>query len=142
MCLPTTSRLSQDVVPTHSPPTRPFSIKRGGHLDAGSQVQIIEYSKDDYLIISHEGVFEAREDEYDFMTLENWEENYNLHCKLMRIPFFARFKMWKPFYFWRTKVRAKKTHLARESLRYRLVFVNKVCDCLFVSRSGIVLNLL
>ncbi|XP_030273772.1 dynein heavy chain 6, axonemal isoform X2 [Sparus aurata] len=58
-------------------------------------------------------------------SLEIGEEEHKNHCKLIRIPFFARFKMWKPFYFWRKKVCAKKIHLARESLRNRLFIANQ-----------------
>ncbi|XP_036933614.1 dynein heavy chain 6, axonemal [Acanthopagrus latus] len=58
-------------------------------------------------------------------SLESGEEEHKYHCKLIRIPFFARFKMWKPFYIWHKKVCAKKIHLARESLRNRLFIANQ-----------------
>ncbi|XP_068178379.1 dynein axonemal heavy chain 6-like isoform X2 [Antennarius striatus] len=37
--------------------------------------------------------------------------------RLLRFPAFAVFRMWKPFFFWRTNVHKKKFHRARESLR-------------------------
>uniref|UniRef100_A0A3Q3M5V8 Uncharacterized protein n=1 Tax=Labrus bergylta TaxID=56723 RepID=A0A3Q3M5V8_9LABR len=113
LSLPTTPQLSQSVISTSSLPRQPFSIKRSGQPDNPSKVKIYQYSKDDCLLIS-DG------DEFDFVTLERWEEQYNYHCKLMSIPFFALFKKWKPFYLWRTKVRARKIHLARESLQTNL----------------------
>ncbi|XP_023277881.1 dynein heavy chain 6, axonemal [Seriola lalandi dorsalis] len=115
----------QDVVSSPSPPKRPFSIKGRGLLDTPSRVQIYEYSKDDILSINDEGVLSVCEDEFDFTTLERWEEEYNSYCKVIRIPFFALFKKWKPFYVWHAKVRAKKIHLARESLRNSLFIVSK-----------------
>lgn len=77
-------------------------------------------------MITQEGVVSVRKDECDFVTLERWEEEYDHHCKITRIPFFSRFKKWKPFYIWRSKVRAKKFHLARDSLRNRLFIVSQV----------------
>ncbi|XP_028297484.1 dynein heavy chain 6, axonemal-like, partial [Gouania willdenowi] len=63
---------------------------------------------------------------YDFALtgLEQWKTEYENHCKLLRIPFFAHFKKWKTFYVWRRKVCAKKFHLAREKLEERLFLVN------------------
>ncbi|KAA8595375.1 hypothetical protein FQN60_012510 [Etheostoma spectabile] len=117
---------TQNVLSTPSPPKRPFSLKSDGQLDDPSKVIVYNYSKDDYLMISHEGVVSVYEEEYDFITRERWEEEYEYHCKLIRIPFFALFKKWKPFYVWRTKVRSKKIHLTRESLQNRLFFVSQV----------------
>uniref|UniRef100_A0A3B4T6A4 Dynein axonemal heavy chain 6 n=1 Tax=Seriola dumerili TaxID=41447 RepID=A0A3B4T6A4_SERDU len=123
--LPPLQSTTMDVVSSPSPPKRPFSIKSRGLLDTPSRVQIYEYSKDDILSINDEGVLSVCEDEFDFTTLERWEEEYNSYCKVIRIPFFALFKKWKPFYVWHAKVRAKKIHLARESLRNRLFIVSK-----------------
>lgn len=126
---PHQDQLARNVISTPSPPRWPFSIKSSGILDTPSKVQIYEYSKDDYLMISHGGVLSVCEDAFDFVTAERWEEEYNYHCKLIRIPFFARFKMWKPFYVWRKNIRSKKIHVARENLRNRLFIVSQVCDC-------------
>lgn len=129
LCLYSTFQLSQTVAPTPSLPRWPFSIKSVGPLDTPSKCQSYEYSKDNYLMISHEGVLSVCEDELDFVTLERWEEEYNYHCKLILIPFFALFKKWKPFYIWRTKVRAKKIRMTKESLQDHLFIVSQVCDC-------------
>lgn len=96
-----------------------------------------EYSKNDYLMISDGGVLSVCKDKFEFMTLEHWEEEFNNHQKIIRIPFFARFKKWEPFYVWRTKVRSKKINLARNFLRDRLFIVSQVCDCVCKLRSGI-----
>ncbi|XP_076584320.1 dynein axonemal heavy chain 6 [Chaetodon auriga] len=123
--LQSTTKLSQTVASTPSLPRWPFPIERVGHLDSPSKVQSYEYRKDNYLMVSHEGVLSVREDELDFVTLKRWDEEYNYHCKLIRMPFFALFKKWKPFYVWRTKVRAKKIHLAKESLQNHLFTVSQ-----------------
>ncbi|XP_070836417.1 dynein axonemal heavy chain 6 [Chaetodon trifascialis] len=123
--LQSTTKLSQTVASTPSLPRWPFPIERVGHLDSPSQAQSYEYRKDNYLMVSHEGVLSVCEDELDFVTLKRWDEEYNYHCKLIRMPFFALFKKWKPFYIWRTKVRAKKIHLAKESLQNHLFTVSQ-----------------
>lgn len=52
------------------------------------------------------------------------------HSQLIRFPTFALFKMWKPFYLWRTKVHSKKFHLARESLQNTLFLLSPVRVCI------------
>ncbi|KAK2815675.1 hypothetical protein Q5P01_026142 [Channa striata] len=121
--LPPLKPATKKVVPAPSLPRQPFSIKR--QLDMPSEVQIYEYSKDEFLMISHEGVVSMCKDELDFTTLERWEEEYDYHCKILRIPFFALFKKWKPFYFWHAWVRAKKITLAKGALIKDLFFVSQ-----------------
>ncbi|KAI9538400.1 Dynein heavy chain 6, axonemal [Dissostichus eleginoides] len=102
----------------------PFSIKSTGIMDTHTNV-VYEYSKEDFLMISPEGVVTIYENKVDFITTERWEEEYNYHCKLIRIPFFIRFNLWKPFYVWHSKVQAKKIHSVKESLQRRLCIVNE-----------------
>ncbi|XP_010793817.1 dynein heavy chain 6, axonemal-like [Notothenia coriiceps] len=109
-------------IPT--PPKRPFSIKSTGIMDTHTNV-VYEYSKEDFLMISPEGVVTIYENKVDFITTARWEEEYNYHCKLIRIPFFIRFNLWKPFYVWHSKVQAKKIHSVKESLQRRLCIVNE-----------------
>ncbi|KAK5899926.1 hypothetical protein CesoFtcFv8_009352 [Champsocephalus esox] len=111
-----------ELIPTA--PKRPFSIKSTGIMDAQTNV-VYEYSKEDFLMISPEGVVTIYENKVDFITTERWEEEYNYHCKLIRIPFFIRFNLWKPFYVWHSKVQAKKIHSVKESLQKRLCIVNE-----------------
>lgn len=79
-------------------------------------------------MISNGGVLSVRKDKYEFTTLERWEEEFNIHQKIIRIPFFAHFKKWEPFYIWRTKVRSKKMNSARNILRDHLFMISRVCD--------------
>lgn len=113
---------------------RLFSIKGCGQLH--TEFQKYEFSKGDYLLVSNEGVLSVREKEYDFITHARLEKEYDYHCKIMNIPFFTNFKKWKPFYIWRSKVRGKKIHMAKEALERHLFIVNQVyklkCEvCLF-----------
>uniref|UniRef100_UPI0037E80358 dynein axonemal heavy chain 6-like isoform X2 n=1 Tax=Semicossyphus pulcher TaxID=241346 RepID=UPI0037E80358 len=123
--LPPKIKSSQKVVSTPSIPRRPSSVKRSGQLDNPSKIQFYQYSNNDRLMISNGGVLSVCEDEFDFVTFERWEEEYNYDCKLMSIPFFALFKKWKPFYLWRTQARNRKVNLARKSVQKNLFIVSQ-----------------
>lgn len=120
------SQLTSEVARSSSPPQWPFSIKTGGHLDTPSGIQIYTYNKDDYLMISSDGALSVCNDEYEYMTLDRWEEEYTNNQKITCIPFFARFKKWESFYVWRTKVRSKKVNQAKIFLKERLFAVSQV----------------
>lgn len=81
-------------------------------------------------MVSGGGVVSVCENELEFVTFERWEEEYDYHSKITRIPFFGLFKKWKPFYLWRTRVRAKKIHMAKEALNNNLFIVTQVYNCL------------
>ncbi|XP_070710496.1 dynein axonemal heavy chain 6 [Pempheris klunzingeri] len=123
--LPPLQSTTKNVATTPSVPRWPFSIKSRRQLDSPSKIQIYNYSKDDYLMVFNNGVLTVKDMDFNFITLDRWEEEYDYHCKLTRIPFFILFKKRKPFRMWHSKVRAKKFHLARESLRSRLFFVSQ-----------------
>ncbi|XP_069560973.1 dynein axonemal heavy chain 6 [Brachyistius frenatus] len=122
--LPPLEYKTKNVVTTPSLPSRPFSLKTSTYLDPSSEIKFFKYSKNDCMFIDHKGVLSVREDEFDFTSVERWEEEYEYHCKLVRIPFFALFKMWKTFYVWRTEVRWRKIRLAQEFLQQNLFIVN------------------
>ncbi|XP_029289697.1 LOW QUALITY PROTEIN: dynein heavy chain 6, axonemal [Cottoperca gobio] len=120
------TKMTQNIVSTPTPPPRrPFSIKGTGILETTSTVKLFNYSADDSVMITQEGVVVMYKDEVEFISHESWEKEYDDHCKLIHIPFFARFKMWKPFYVWRTNVRTKKILLARKSLQRSLFILNQ-----------------
>ncbi|XP_023141924.2 dynein axonemal heavy chain 6 isoform X2 [Amphiprion ocellaris] len=115
--LESTTKLSQKVS-TPSLPRWPCSLK---NIKLN---EFYEYDKDSYLFIDNEYVISVQEGEYDMVTHDRWEEEYNIYCKVMRIPFFALYKKWKPFYVWRTKIRAWKIRLAKESIKNSSCFVS------------------
>ena len=124
-----------------SPPRWPFSLKNNPELDSPSKVHIYDYGEDDYMMISQGGVLSKHGEDYDFISAEHWEEDYNFYCKCMRIPFFARYKMWKPFYVWRKTVTIKKIQGAKGTLQLRLFIISEVCYCVHTLRSRFPLNL-
>lgn len=83
------------------------------------------HSRDEYIIVSDERVMLVCDDPV-YVTLERWERLCHVLPKISRIPFFAHFKKRRPFYIWRSKVRSKKFHLARNSLKEQLFILNQV----------------
>ena len=45
--------------------------------------------------MSRAGVTHFYQTETDFTSLDQWEREYFLFTKMMEIPFFRRFRMWK-----------------------------------------------
>ncbi|XP_062296546.1 dynein axonemal heavy chain 6 [Scomber scombrus] len=118
-------KLAENVMTPPSPPRWPFSLKNNPELDSPSKVHIYDYGEDDYMMISQGGVLSKHGEDYDFISAERWEEDYNFYCKCMRISFFARYKMWKPFYVWRKTVSIKKIQGAKETLQLRLFIISE-----------------
>ncbi|XP_029013318.1 dynein axonemal heavy chain 6 isoform X2 [Betta splendens] len=121
--VPPLQTTTKKVVSNPALPRRPFAIKSCGQMH--SEFQKHEFSKNDYLLVSNGGVLSVCENEYDFITHDRLEKEYDYHCKIMNIPFFANFKKWKPFYIWRAKVRGKKIQMARKALERHLFIVNQ-----------------
>ncbi|EDO31800.1 predicted protein [Nematostella vectensis] len=95
----------------------PYNLKIVRHSD-------INHS--DYSTISTEGVTHVRDNEAEFTSLERWEKEYVDYKRLVKIPTFANFRMWKAFVVWRKNVRTKKILQCRNSLQENLFIVNAV----------------
>lgn len=61
----------------------------------------------DHSTISTEGVTHVFDNEAEFTSLERWEKEYLDYKRLVKIPTFANFRMWKAFVVWRKNVRTK-----------------------------------
>ncbi|TRY65354.1 hypothetical protein DNTS_005929 [Danionella cerebrum] len=91
-------------------------------------LQIAAYhnvNKADYYTVSSHAVVHYRGSEEDCLSLDRWEQEYQYHCKLLRIPVFALFRKWKAFRVWRSNVRCKKISQCRRSLQENLFFLNE-----------------
>lgn len=89
-------------------------------------------NKSDYYTVSTHAVMHYCGSEVDYLPLERWEQEYQYHRKLLRIPVFALFRKWKAFRVWRTNVRYKKISKCRRSLQEHLFVLNEVCQRFFV----------
>ncbi|XP_027139394.1 dynein heavy chain 6, axonemal [Larimichthys crocea] len=132
--LQSTTKVSSRVASSPTAPTRPFSIMTGRHLD--TPFKVYEYSKNDFLMISPESVLSVYENDYELATLDHWEEKYNCHCQLIRIPYIALFKKRKRFNAWRSIVCSRKFKMAKEMLKKHLFIVNQfLCPALIDIRN-------
>lgn len=87
-------------------------------------------NKSDYYTVSTHAVMHYYGSEVDCLPLERWEQEYQYHRKLLRIPVFSLFRKWKAFSVWRTNVRYKKISKCRRSLQEHLFILNEVCQWL------------
>ncbi|KAM9314768.1 dynein axonemal heavy chain 6 [Pholidichthys leucotaenia] len=124
-----------DMTSTTTLPKRPFDLKSCKQLDLSSKPTYLKYSSDDYLLCDKDGIIAVHGGEYEFITYERWENEYNCHCKLLLIPFFANYKKWKPFYVWRKNIHAKKIHVAKESLQKHLCVINPILSPVLIDIS-------
>lgn len=134
-------KAAEKVATAPSPLKWPFCIKNNPDLDSPSKVHIYEYGKDDYMMISQGGVLSKYGEDCEFISAEHWDKDYDFYCKCMRIPFFARYKMWKPFYVWRKSIIIKKIQEVKEKLQLHLFIISEVCDCVHKLNSRFSLNL-
>ena len=61
----------------------------------------------DYCTISSKGVTRMRDNEAEFTALDRFEKEYLDYKRLVTIPTFANFRMWKAFVVWRKNVKTK-----------------------------------
>mmetsp|Transcript_44339 Transcript_44339/g.86753 ORF Transcript_44339/g.86753 Transcript_44339/m.86753 type:complete len:4144 (+) Transcript_44339:98-12529(+) len=79
---------------------------------------------DNYYTMSRAGVTHFYQTETDFTSLDQWEREYFLFTKMMEIPFFKKFRMWKAFYFWKKLIRKQKSNKYRKFLQENLYILN------------------
>lgn len=77
-----------------------------------------------YCTMSRAGVTRFFRQETDFTSLDQWEREYFLFTKMMEIPFFHKFRMWKAFYFWKKLIRTSKSNKCRKYLTENLYILN------------------
>ncbi|RXN25582.1 dynein heavy chain axonemal [Labeo rohita] len=82
-------------------------------------------NKSDYYTVSTHAVMHYCGSEVDCLPLERWEQEYQYHRKLLRIPVFALFRKWKAFRVWRANVCYKKTSKCRRLLQENLFILNE-----------------
>jgi len=77
-----------------------------------------------YYTMSRAGVTHFFKAETDFTSLDQWEREYFLFTKMMEIPFFRRFRMWKAFFFWKKHIRRTKLNKCKKVLTENLYILS------------------
>eukprot|EP01064_Diplonema_japonicum_P034413 TRINITY_DN7114_c0_g1_i1.p1 TRINITY_DN7114_c0_g1~~TRINITY_DN7114_c0_g1_i1.p1 ORF type:complete len:4107 (+),score=1152.60 TRINITY_DN7114_c0_g1_i1:350-12322(+) len=99
-------------------PPNPYDLRIVKH-------SYIETHTSDYLTLSAAGVTHYRNDEGDFITIDDWLEEYQTFTTMMKIPFFRIYRKWKTFYFWLRHVRKTIVSSCKQHLEENLFLLNK-----------------
>ncbi|TYZ65733.1 hypothetical protein PybrP1_011994 [[Pythium] brassicae (nom. inval.)] len=83
-------------------------------------VEHFEVDRSNYFTMSIEGVTHFTSEYSEFWTLDKWELEYARFMKMLAIPFFQRYKLWKNYNMWKQRVRAFKTRNAKKALNDKL----------------------
>lgn len=76
--------------------------------------------------MSSNGVLQNSGTEVIFTSLDKWEKEYNMYCRLMKIRTFHYFRKWKGFYVWRTNIVHKKRKNASRNLITNMLLLNDI----------------
>ncbi|XP_060520964.1 dynein axonemal heavy chain 6 [Cylas formicarius] len=82
--------------------------------------------KSNFFTMSSEGVLQHIGSEMIFTSLDKWEEEYDMFCRLMKIKMFRNFRKWKGFYVWRKNIVYAKFHAARKNLAENMFILNPI----------------
>jgi len=82
-------------------------------------------NKDDYYTLSAQGVTHFKNGaDADFTSLDQWLKEYEIFHKILQIPFFKKYRVWKAFTAIRKRVITKKIERASKVLTKRLFIIN------------------
>ena len=81
---------------------------------------------DSYVTVSSRGVTYFVNGTTDFLTLDEWEREYQLYNSVMAIPFFKTYKKWKNFSLWKNLRRKNMIKQRAELLNNRLFYLNNM----------------
>lgn len=93
---------------------------------------------EEYMTISARGIVHSIDGEETFITLDDWQKEYEIYNKLKKIKFFNHYKLWKNFMLWRklrrrTNFKKKKSFLQKylflidEKLAQPLLDIRSIC---------------
>ncbi|DAZ98018.1 TPA: hypothetical protein N0F65_004508 [Lagenidium giganteum] len=86
-------------------------------------VEHYEVDRSNYFTMSMEGITHFTSEYSEFWTLEKWELEYARFMKMLEIPFFQKYKLWKNYNVWKQCVRAFKMRNAKKALNEKLFFL-------------------
>jgi dynein heavy chain len=83
-----------------------------------------EINSSNYYTMSRAGVTHFNGNNTNFTPLDQWEREYFLYSKIMKIEFFTQFRAWKSFFFWRKLIRHNKINRCKKLLNESLYILN------------------
>ncbi|RKP20476.1 dynein heavy chain 6, axonemal, partial [Rozella allomycis CSF55] len=98
-------------------------------------VDFLEIDKQNFYTLSAKGVTHFVQGKAEFTALHQWIREYHLFNKIIKIPFFSKYRSWKCFTSWRKHVRGKKIDEAKKYLTENLFIVDsRLCKPLLEVR--------
>ncbi|KAI5075579.1 hypothetical protein GOP47_0009655 [Adiantum capillus-veneris] len=85
-----------------------------------------EVSSPYFYTMSSAGVTLFRDLDAEFISLDEWETDFEYYKCIMKLNVFRQYKLWKTFYIWRRFVRKKLQRLSRKSLIKQLFSINPI----------------
>ncbi|XP_057658316.1 dynein axonemal heavy chain 6 isoform X1 [Diorhabda carinulata] len=106
-----------------------YAVPNSHELFYPYALSIVPYKqvdKSNFFTMSAKGVMQHVGSEIIFTTLDKWEKEYNMYCRLMEIRLFHYFRKWKGFYVWRINVKRKKIYNAKRNLEENMLSLNPI----------------
>ncbi|CAH1104335.1 unnamed protein product, partial [Psylliodes chrysocephalus] len=82
--------------------------------------------KSNFFTMSAKGVMQHVGNEVIFTSLDKWENEYKMYCRLMDIKTFFYFRKWKGFYVWGTSILRQKIKNATKRLEENMLLMNPI----------------
>nr|CAH7756356.1 unnamed protein product [Callosobruchus chinensis] len=106
-----------------------YAVPKSSELFNPYVLSIVPYKgvdKSNFFTMSAKGVMQHIGSDIIFTSLDKWEEEYNMYCRLMQIKSFLLFRTWKGFYVWRKNIIYKKFSSAQVNLQNNLLILNPI----------------
>ncbi|CAH1180440.1 unnamed protein product [Phaedon cochleariae] len=106
-----------------------YAVPKASELFNPYSLSVVPYKqvdKSNFFTMSAKGVMQHIGSEITFTSLDKWEEEYKMYCRLMDIRLFFCFRKWKGFYVWRTNILCKKRNLAKKHLEENMLILNPI----------------
>ncbi|XP_065162410.1 dynein axonemal heavy chain 6 isoform X2 [Atheta coriaria] len=104
-----------------------FAVTRSSEHYTPYALRMVPYEQIDqkyFITMSAHGVLQCSSGEQVFTSLNKWQKEYNMYCRLMRFKSFFNFRKWKAFYSWRKIISYDKFQSAGDFLTDNLFILN------------------
>ncbi|KAF1334346.1 hypothetical protein FI667_g2115, partial [Globisporangium splendens] len=107
-------------------------------------LEVVEHydaDRSNYFTMSLEGITHfTRHDGSEFWPLDKWEREYTRFMKMLAIPFFQKYKLWKNFMMWKQSARTFKMRNAKKALNDKLFLLTPSLQTTLLGLRGLCLD--
>ncbi|KAJ8943600.1 hypothetical protein NQ318_006602 [Aromia moschata] len=104
-----------------------YAVPKSSELFNPYTLKVVPYKEVDkanFFTMSAKGVMQHLGSEVIFTSLDKWEEEYRMYCRLKQIKTFFHFRKWKGFYVWRRGVIYRKYSHSQKHLAANMLILN------------------